>query len=194
MKKTKTKLKILIIVAIILLISLSSILIIAKKIDNKKRIELKKIDTTFEEQEAKLEIKVNNLYELVKLSTREIEINEYTEGIQSLINGKFQETYNETKNLNNTQLQEQFNKNKEKIFQQYGIEDIDTYKKLIEKIEIYEDDINVLDVSIEKDSCYVENENIISKIKIKYDNNKEIELTLRFANSKYAIYPYLRIL
>lgn len=194
MKKTKRKLKILIIVAIILLISLSSILIIAKKIDTKKRIELKKIDTTFEEQEAKLEIKVNNLYELVKLSTREIEINEYTEGIQSLINGKFQETYNETKNLNNTQLQEQFNKNKEKIFQQYGIEDIDTYKKLIEKIEIYEDDINVLDVSIEKDSCHVENENIISKLKIKYDNNKEIELTLRFANSKYAIYPYLRIL
>ena len=62
MKKQKTKIKILIAVAILLLIILSSILIIAKKIDARKRIELKKSDTTFEEQEANLEIKINNLY------------------------------------------------------------------------------------------------------------------------------------
>jgi len=97
MKKQKTKIKILIAVAILLLIILSSILIIAKKIDNRKRIELKKSDTTFEEQEANLEIKINNLYELVKLSNREIEIKEYTEGVLNLINGELQEEYGRTK-------------------------------------------------------------------------------------------------
>lgn len=97
MKKQKTKIKILIAVAILLLIILSSILIIAKKIDNRKRIELKKSDTTFEEQEANLEIKINNLYELVKLSNREIEIKEYTEGVLNLINGELQEEYESAK-------------------------------------------------------------------------------------------------
>jgi len=97
MKKQKTKIKILIAVAILLLIILSSILIIAKKIDARKRIELKKSDTTFEEQEANLEIKINNLYELVKLSNREIEIKEYTEGVLNLINGELQEEYGRTK-------------------------------------------------------------------------------------------------
>jgi len=97
MKKQKTKIKILIAVAILLLIILSSILIIAKKIDNRKRIELKKSDTTFEQQEANLEIKINNLYELVKLSNREIEIKEYTEGVLNLINGELQEEYGRTK-------------------------------------------------------------------------------------------------
>lgn len=147
MKKQKTKIKILIIVAILLLIILSAILIITRKIDINKRIELKKIDTTFEEQEAKLEIKINNLYELVKLSNREIEINEYTEGVLNLIHGELKEEYS---------------------------------------------DSNVVDVSIIKDSCYVEGDYIISKLKIKYDNNQEIELKLQFANSKYAKYPYLR--
>ena len=97
MKKQKTKIKILIAVAILLLIILSSILIIAKKIDARKRIELKKSDATFEEQEANLEIKINNLYELVKLSNREIEIKEYTEGVLNLINGELQEEYGRTK-------------------------------------------------------------------------------------------------
>jgi len=97
MKKQKTKIKILIAVAILLLIILSSILIIAKKIDARKRIELKKSDTTFEQQEANLEIKINNLYELVKLSNREIEIKEYTEGVLNLINGELQEEYGRTK-------------------------------------------------------------------------------------------------
>ncbi len=97
MKKQKTKIKILIAVAILLLIILSSILIIAKKIDNRKRIELKKSDTTFEQQEANLEIKINNLYELVKLSNREIEIKEYTEGVLNLINGELQEEYESAK-------------------------------------------------------------------------------------------------
>ena len=97
MKKQKTKIKILIAVAILLLIILSSILIIAKKIDARKRIELKKSDTTFEEQEANLEIKINNLYELVKLSNREIEIKEYTEGVLNLINGELQEEYESAK-------------------------------------------------------------------------------------------------
>ena len=81
MKKQKTKIKILIAVAILLLIILSSILIIAKKIDARKRIELKKSDTTFEEQ----------------LSNREIEIKEYTEGVLNLINGELQEEYGRTK-------------------------------------------------------------------------------------------------
>ena len=76
---------------------MSSILIIAKKIDNRKRIELKKSDTTFEQQEANLEIKINNLYELVKLSNREIEIKEYTEGVLNLINGELQEEYESAK-------------------------------------------------------------------------------------------------
>jgi len=97
MNKQKTKIKILIAVAILLLIILSSILIIAKKIDARKRIELKKSDTTFEEQEANLEIKINNLYELVKLSNREIEIKEYTEGVLNLINGELQEEYESAK-------------------------------------------------------------------------------------------------
>lgn len=97
MKKQKTKIKILIAVAILLLIILSSILIIAKKIDNRKRIELKKSDTTFEQQEANLEVKINNLYELVKLSNREIEIKEYTEGVLNLINGELQEEYESAK-------------------------------------------------------------------------------------------------
>lgn len=147
MKKQKTRIKLLIIVAILLLIILSSILIITKKIDTNKRIELKKIDTTFEQQEANLEIKINNLYELVKLSNREIEINEYTEGVSNLIHGELKEEYPNT---------------------------------------------GVVDVSIVKDSCYVEGDYIISKLKIKYDNNQEIELKLQFANSKYARYPYLR--
>lgn len=147
MKKQKTKIKILIAVAILLLIILSSILIIAKKIDARKRIELKKSDTTFEEQEANLEIKINNLYELVKLSNREIEINEYTEGVLNLIHGELKKEH---------------------------------------------PNANVVDVSIIKDSCYIEGDYIISKLKIKYDNNQEIELKLQFANSKYAKYPYLR--
>lgn len=143
----KNKLIILIIVAILLLIILSAILIIARNNDKSKRADLKKVDTTFEEQEAKLEIKINNLYELVKLSNREIEINEYTEGVLNLIHGELKEEY---------------------------------------------PDADVVDVSIVKDSCYVEGDYIISKLKIKYDNNQEIELNLQFANSKYAKYPYLR--
>lgn len=149
MKKTKNKVKILILIAIILLITLSTILIIAKKKDTQKRIELKKVDTTFEEQEANLEIKIKNLYELVKLSNREIEIKEYTEGVLNLINGELRE---ENENA------------------------------------------NVVEVEIEKNSCYIEGDYIISKLKIKYDNSKEITLTLQFANSKYASYPYLRII
>lgn len=193
-KKIKTKLKIVIAIAILIFIILFSILKIAKKIESDKRIELKKIDTTFEEQEAKLEIKINNLYELVNLSNREIEIKEYTEGVDSFIKGKFQDTYEKTKNMNDKQIEEEFSSNKQNIFEQYGIKEVENYKKLIEKLQIYKNDIEVTSVSIEKNSCYVEEENIISKIKITYTGNEEIELTLQFANSKYATYPYLRII
>ncbi|MCI8546095.1 MAG: hypothetical protein HFJ44_02565 [Clostridia bacterium] len=192
-KKNKSKLKIIIILAILIFIILFSILKIIQKRNSDARIELKKVDTTFEEREAKLEIKVNNLYELVKLSNREIEINEYTEGIESLIKGKFQDTYEKTKNMTNRQLEEEFSKNKQEIFDNYGIKELEIYKELVEKLQIYKDDIKVTNITIEKDSCYIEDENIISKLKIKYDNNKEIQLTLEFANSQYSRYPYLRI-
>lgn len=192
-KKSKSKLKIIIILAILIFIILFSILKIIQKRNSDARIELKKVDTTFEERESKLEIKVNNLYELVKLSNREIEINEYTEGIESLLKGKFQNTYEKTKNMTSKQLEEEFSKNKQEIFDDFGIKDIESYEGLIEKLQIYKDDIKVTDITIEKDSCYIEDENIISKLKIKYDNNKEINLTLEFANSQYSRYPYLRI-
>ena len=148
-KKIKTKLKIVIAIAILIFIILFSILKIAKKIESDKRIELKKIDTTFEEQEAKLEIKINNLYELVNLSNREIEIKEYTEGVDSFIKGKFQDTYEKTKNMNEKQIEEEFSSNKQNIFEQYGIKEVENYKKLIEKLQIYKNDIEVTSVSIE---------------------------------------------
>lgn len=193
-KKIKNRLRIVILLAILIFIILFSILKIIKQININKRIELKKVDTTFEEQEAKLEIKINNLYELVKLSNREIEINEYTEGVDSFIKGKFKDTYEKTKNMNQKQIEEEFSSNKQKIFEQYGIKEVENYKKLIEKLKIYKNDIEVIDVTIEKGSCYTEEQSIISKIKITYTGNEQLELTLQFANSKYEVYPYIRII
>ena len=95
--------------------------------------------------------------------------------------------------MTNRQLEEEFSKNKQEIFDNYGIKELEIYKELVEKLQIYKDDIKVTNITIEKDSCYIEDENIISKLKIKYDNNKEIQLTLEFANSQYSRYPYLRI-
>ena len=196
-KKSINKKKVLIIIliiTIIILIVLSLILNELKKKDTQKRIEMKRVDTTYEEQTAKLDIVVENLYEMVKLSNRKIDTKEYTDKIKRMIEGDLKYTHIDTKDLSKTELKKQFEENKEDIFNQYGIEEFETYEKLVEKLEIYDEPITVEEVSIVKNSCYVEEKYIISKINIKYDNQKELELTLKFANDDTLERPYLRII
>lgn len=196
-KKSINKKKVLIIIliiTIIIFIVLSLILNELKKKDTQKRIEMKRVDTTYEEQTAKLDIVVENLYEMVKLSNRSIDTKEYTDRIKKMIEGDLKYTHIDTKDLSKTELEKQFEENKQDIFNQYGIEEFDTYKKLVEKLEIYEEPITVEEVRIVKNSCYVEEQYIISKINIKYDNGKQLELTLKFANDDTLERPYLRII
>lgn len=196
-KKSINKKKVLIvilIIAIIIFIVLSLVLNELKKKDEQKRIELKRVDTTYEEQTAKLDIVIENLYEMVKLSNRKIDTKEYTDKIKRMIEGDLKYTHIDTKDLSKTELKKQFEENKEDIFNQYGIEEFETYEKLVEKLEIYDEPITVEEVSIVKNSCYVEEKYIISKINIKYDNQKELELTLKFANDDTLERPYLRII
>ncbi len=192
-KINKKRLMIVILILILVFIVLFATYSYLKEKEKKEKAQFKKIDKTYEEKIQEIDVYVNNLYELVKLSNREIEISNYTDEVGILVRSGLKVIYDDTANLSEKEIKDFYEENKDDIFEQCGIESYEVYKLMADKVKIYKDDIKPTEMSIVTNSCYTEGDYIISTLKIKYDNGAELEIKLKFANSGKISYPYLRI-
>lgn len=190
-KINKKKLLIILIILILIFVVLFSIFSYLKKKEAQEKANFKKVDTI--PYEERMEGTIGNLYELVKLSNREIEISEFTDGVDILLDAGLKAVYYETLNLSETEIENYYNQNKDEIFAECGIEDLEGYKRVASIVNIYKDEIKPVEKSIVQDSCYIDGDYIVSTLHVKYDNNAEIDIKVRFANSGKISYPYLRI-
>lgn len=190
-KSNKNRILIVALVLILIFIIIFSIYQVIKKNKENYTISMKKVDGTYEEKIENMFI-VQNLYELVELSNRVIPTKEYTDGLESLVNS-LPLIYDETKELNESQLKKKYTQEKDEIFEEYGIDSFETYQQIVEKSQIHENLQKISEVRIEENSCEVDGDFITGKIKVTYESGQTIEMTIQFVNSGKIGKPYLRI-
>ncbi len=190
-KINKKKILILLIVLILIFVVLFSILTYLRRKEAQEKANFKKVDTISYEE--RMEGTIGNLYELVKLSNREIDISEFNDEVDILLSAGLKVVYYETLNLSEKEIEDYYEENKDEIFAESGIENLEVFKAVAKKVSMYKDEIKPVEESIVKDSCYIDGDYIVSTLHVKYDNGAELDIKLRFANSGKISYPYLRI-
>ena len=193
------KKKRLIIISIIILNIIGLVIILILN-DKKKEEELsqymikvKTTDITIDEIYQKLDIKIDNLYELVKLESGEIETSKFTTVIADFIKKDFVKTYNDTKDMQNNEISTYYYNNKEDIETTYGITEEETFENLVNNLKILEKEPKYESICIVENSCRVDGDYIYAKMQAKYENNNTIEFNVRFVNKKNINTTYVSI-
>ena len=150
-----------------------------------------------EEKEQKLkdlyQVKIENETELYSQYTGELVVTTATNKIRELVLTGFQKLYDATKVMNQTQLNQYFEQNKKDIAMQTGLTTADQFASLIQKLQIYRDSIEYTKVELEKDSYQNGDKYANFKIKITYNNDKTLELTVYISYKDFSDTPIVII-
>lgn len=115
----------------------------------------------------------------------------YRDFIQGLVEGKFEEIYNETKNLSDNELKKYYEENNtttemssvSKIQSEYGISDYSTFINLVKQLrEINEKGAKYQKSNITKKSCKMQSDYTTSEITLSYSKFKKIKMNVEMSN------------
>lgn len=149
-----------------------------------------------EENKAKYEkanktITLENQTEILSNYTGKLATGLVNNKLSDLINGGFEKFYTDTEGMNKTTLTQYFETNKDTIAMQTGLTTVDDFSTFIQKIQIYKNkDIECEKVAVVEGS-FAEADNDYSsfKVKLSYNNEKEIDFTVYLSNSDYRDTP-----
>ncbi len=139
------------------------------------------------------QVQIENETELLSNYTGELLTTTATDKIRLLVKSGFEKFYTDTKGMNIAQIEQYFNTNKDDIAMQTGLTTVDDFEDFINKIQIYNNNIEYTKVEIEEGSFVYEEEYSHFKIKITYNDGSILEFTVYMGNKDFMDTPLVII-